>query len=148
MTDRSRGNAEPSAVDVKVRCQVCREPATRVRLVPPGRLPSDFDTWKKDLQDAHSRYHDSTRWRFIYRGVEAGNGLGDDITTERAAVLASAFSEPLTYEKVRTSGLYDDAGFCRQCRLPYCFDHWGAGEGSGTCPRGHWKSLDPHWSPI
>lgn len=140
------GMAQPRVVDVKVRCAVCQNPATVVQLAPPGMMPPDFDTWDRDRQDLHRRYHDSDKWQFIYKGIEAGNGC-DDIVADRAAMLAAAFEEPLTYEKVKTSGLYDDAGFCSQCRKPYCFTHWNAGDGSGTCPQGHWRSLDPHWHP-
>jgi hypothetical protein len=49
---------------------------------------------------------------------------------------------------VHTAGFYDDAGFCRDCDAPYCYRHWHVSEsGYGYCPRGHGKSLDPHWSP-
>ncbi len=147
MSDRASGTAEPLAVDVKPTCDVCGKAATRVQVIPPGRLPSDFATWDREGQDRYLRHHDSTQWRFIYSGVEGGNGGGDDIPAGEAARLAAAFSEPLTYDKVTTSGLFDEAGYCAKCRVPYCFEHWGAGLGSGTCPRGHWKSLDPHWSP-
>jgi hypothetical protein len=43
---------------------------------------------------------------------------------------------------------HDGAGYCSDCEVPYCYDHWHRGiTGYGTCPRGHGKSLDPHWSP-
>ncbi len=59
-----------------------------------------------------------------------------------------AFAEPLRYEKVRQADLYDDAGFCAECGVAYCPTHWNVSPGGyGRCPRGHGKSLDPHWSP-
>jgi len=87
------------------------------------------------------------RWHFRYGGIEAGNGAGDEITYEHAAQISSAFTEPLDYDRVRTAGLFDDAGFCEKCRVAYCFEHWDSSDGYGTCPNGHGKSLDPHWSP-
>jgi hypothetical protein len=51
-----------------------------------------------------------------------------------------------TPAQVHTAGFYDDAGFCRDCGVPYCYRHWQVSEtGYGYCPRGHGKSLDPHW---
>ena len=92
--------------------------------------------------------HDPEAWLFIFEGIVGGNGLGDDIAPEEAARYADAFSEPLTYERVHGARLYDDAGFCAQCKLPYCSHHWNPTDsGYGVCPRGHGKSLDPHWSP-
>jgi hypothetical protein len=88
------------------------------------------------------------RWRFVYEGIEAGNADGDDISTDEAARIIHAFSEPLSYERVHTAGLYDDAGYCGECDCSYCPQHWHPSRtGYGHCPRGHGKSLDPHWSP-
>lgn len=48
----------------------------------------------------------------------------------------------------RSLDLYDDIGFCDECKVPYCDIHWSvSATGYGTCPKGHGKSLDPHWSP-
>ncbi len=96
----------------------------------------------------YEQFHDPMEWRFLYSGIAAGNPLGGDISADRATRYATAFSEPLEYNNVRTAGLYDEAGFCAECRLPYCSSHWSVDRGGyGTCPRGHGKSLDPHWSP-
>lgn len=112
---------------VQVPCSVRGRTASSVELVPPGERPA---------------------WRFLFHGIERGNGSGDDIAPEEAAQLAEAFSPPLTYEKVRRAGVYDDAGFCSECRAPYCSRHWSVDVGGyGRCPRGHGRSLDPHWSP-
>ena len=60
---------------------------------------------------------------------------------------AIAFRPPLSFAQVRNAGFYDDAGFCQDCDTPYCYRHWHVSEGGyGYCPRGHGKSLDPHWS--
>jgi hypothetical protein len=43
-----------------------------------------------------------------------------------------------------------DFGACvwTRCDAPYCYQHRNiSSSGLGTCPSGHDKSLDPHWSP-
>jgi hypothetical protein len=36
--------------------------------------------------------------------------------------------------------------FDQGCDASYCYHHWQVSEsGYGYCPRGHGKSLDPHW---
>lgn len=70
------------------------------------------------------------------------------MTEKKAARWMEALQEPLTYESVRTVDLYDDLGFCGDCKVPYCDTHWNVStSGYGRCPEGHGKSLDPHWSP-
>jgi hypothetical protein len=45
--------------------------------------------------------------------------------------------------------LDNDAGFCPDCEVPYCHQHWHLSDtGYGYCPYGHGKDLDPHWSPL
>jgi hypothetical protein len=90
---------------------------------------------------------DTSIYLFIYRGIVAGNGSGDNIDRERAEEIADAFREPVTFDRVRTADLYDDAGLCKDCNAFYCIEHWNEHDGFGTCPRGHGKSLDPHWWP-
>jgi hypothetical protein len=57
---------------------VCGRPATHVEL----RLEDDG-------------------WRFIYRGIAAGNGGGDIITDERAGLLTAAFAHPPDFALMR-----------------------------------------------
>lgn len=118
--------AAPPARDVSVRCTACGEESTRVKLA------------RRDGS-----------WYFIYQGIEGGNGpAGDPVSNQRAQQLSEAFHDPLTYERVHQAGLHDDAGFCGECRAAYCYSHWRPSPtGYGTCPAGHGKSLDPHWSP-
>ena len=67
-------------------------------------------------------------------------------STPAGQVIAQAFRPPLCFAQVHTAGFYDDAGFCQDCDVPYCYRHWQVSEsGYGYCPRGHGKSLDPHW---
>jgi hypothetical protein len=88
-------------------------------------------------------------WRFIYDGIEAGNGGGHIVSDDRAILLTEAFTNPPHFDLMRRADLHlDNAGFCQGCRVPYCFTHWNpTTSGWGTCPRGHGKGLDPHWSP-
>ncbi|MBY9074219.1 hypothetical protein K1X13_05220 [Nocardioides sp. WL0053] len=138
----------PVAFVIAVECFECGKDAVHAETVAPGALPVGFGSWSQSDRDVFIRNRSPQRWRFIYEGVEAGNGHGDDIKESEAALLAHAFTVPLTYPRVHTAGLDDDAGFCPTCAVPYCFDHWNSpGRADGTCPRGHWRSLDPHWSP-
>ena len=91
---------------------------------------------------------DDGTWWLVFEGPAAGNGNGDRIDARRAEAIVEAFQEPLTHAKVRGAGFYDDAGYCGRCEAPYCPGHWNvSSSGFGTCPEGHGKSLDPHWSP-
>ena len=124
---------------VRIPCSVCGRTAASVELVPHGHRPARW--WRSPAPDRR-------RWRFLFSGIDGGNGSGDEITADEAARLADAFSPPLTYDKVRQADLYDDAGFCAECRKPYCHAHWNVSVGGyGRGPEGHGRSLDPHWSP-
>ena len=114
------------AFGIEVRCSECGKVATRaaLRWIAP-----------------------TNRWEFEYEGIEAG-GPWLDIDDAEADTFTEAFRLPLNFARVRIAALFDNAGFCPECELPYCSDHWSPSEtGFGTCPRGHGHSLDPHWSP-
>ena len=87
--------------------------------------------------------------RLIYSGPGGSNGnIGDLITQDQANAIRAALSAPYFADKLRAAGFYDGAGFCNQCLKFYCSTHWNvSGTGGGVCPEGHFKSLDPHWSP-
>jgi hypothetical protein len=129
-------------------CAVCQAPSARIELVAPGELPAGWEHWETWKQDSFLRHHEPERWLLIFKGVAAGNGFGGDpIDVGRAGQIAIAFHPPLSFAQVHTAGFYDDAGFCQDCDAPYCYLHWHVSEGGcGYCPRGHGKSLDPHWS--
>jgi hypothetical protein len=100
------------------------------------------------VRDSVSRHRDPRQWYLILDGVAAGNGYRNGISAGEAGRIARAFRLPLRFDRVRTAGFYDDAGFCDQCEMPYCYRHWHVSQTRyGTCPRGHGRSLDPHWSP-
>ena len=91
----------------------------------------------------NARQDSGTSWS---RGVATYNGYGNPIDAARAGRIALAFRPPLCFAQVHLAGFYDDAGFCADCDVPYCYRHWHvSGTGYGYCPRGHGKSLDPHW---
>jgi hypothetical protein len=134
-------------VVIAPRCSVCGRPSSRIELFGPGTLPPDRDGWN---ETARRRFdaRDADRWWMRFSGVVAGSGHGDPIDAERAARIIAAFAEPISFERVRTAGLYCDAGICGTCERPYCSAHWNVSTtGYGWCPEGHGKSLDPHWSP-
>ena len=86
-------------------------------LVLPGRLPHDFRTWRENLRSRYEQHYGrNTNWHLIVEGVDAGNGIGDDIDEAEAARIARAFAEPYTFAKVHTAGLWDDVGFLRRVR--------------------------------
>jgi len=129
-------------------CAVCRIPSARIELVAPGHFPAEWEQWPDAVRDAIVRRRGPSKWYLVFKGVAAGNGYGDPIDTSKAGRIARAFRSPLRFAQVHTAGFYDDAGFCQDCDAPYCYQHWHVSEsGYGRCPRGHGKSLDPHWSP-
>ena len=119
----------PHAFDRRIPCAECGRQATRVTLLAPRTSESS--------------------WRFAYEGIVGGTGArGDAVTVEEATVLTRAFAEPITFQNVMLADFYDNAGLCPECQRPYCFNHWDVSVGGlGHCPEGHYKSLDPHWSP-
>lgn len=69
------------------------------------------------------------------------------IDAKRAGRIAALFSGPPDGEALRKE-FYDRAGFCSDCGVFYCEEHWSVSPiGYGKCPKGHGQSLDPHWSP-
>ena len=93
-----------------------------------------------------SEYSDG--WRLVFEGVAGGNGAGDPISNEQAQSIREALTPPFESATIDAAGFYDDFGFCRECEAFYCATHWQVTTtGGGTCPAGHFKSLDPYWHP-
>ncbi|MGV9213214.1 hypothetical protein ACTFTM_15265 [Micromonospora sp. RB23] len=130
-------------------CAVCGRPVAHVELVAPASQPVNWQSWPTPKRDAYTtarERHGGEPWWLLFSGIVAGNGTGRPVDLAEAHRIVGAFTQPYRYAAVRTAGFYDDAGFCGQCDVPYCFHHWKvSGTGYGRCPRGHGKSLDPHW---
>ena len=127
-------------------CAICGTPSARVEVVAPGHLPAQWEQWPSTVQASILRQREPGQWYLLVRGVATYNGYGDPIDAARAGRIAQAFRPPLRFAQVHLAGFYDDAGFCQDCDAPYCYQHWHvSGSGYGHCPRGHGKSLDPHW---
>jgi hypothetical protein len=127
-------------------CAECGAPSARIELVAPGELPAQWEQWPSTVQGSISRGREPGQWYLLFKGIAAYNGYGDPIDASCAGRIAQAFRPPLRFAQVHTAGFYDDAGFCQDCDAPYCYQHWHVSEsGYGHCPRGHGKSLDPHW---
>jgi len=138
-----------TAIVVTPPCAVCGTPSARVELVAPGQVPAEWEQWPSTVQGNIVRQREPEQWYLLFKGIAACNGYGDPIGAGRAGRIAWAFRPPLRFAQVHTAGFYDDAGFCQDCDAPYCYQHWHVSDtGYGYCPRGHDKSLDPHWSPL
>ena len=130
-------------------CRICRQPSATIEVVPPHTLPTEWAKWEKARQQAFTKYRAADRYQFLYDGPGGSNGwVGDTIDLEQAEQIVAAFSSVSNSEAIRAAGFYDGAGFCADCGCFYCPEHWSISvTGFGTCPRGHGKSLDPHWHP-
>ena len=138
-----------AAMVVTPLCAVCGTPSSRVEVFAPGHWPAGWDQWPSSVRDIIVRHREPGQWYLVLKGVATENGYGDPIDAGQAGQIAQAFRPPVSFAQVHTAGLYDDAGFCEDCDAPYCYRHWHVSEsGYGHCPRGHGKSLDPHWSPL
>lgn len=94
-------------------------------------------------------FNEFGKWRLVFEGSCAGNGSsGDEITYEHALAIIAGFTEPYSEQGIRSAGFFDDGGYCLECCKFYCSKHWHISTtGGGACPKGHFKSLDPLWSP-
>lgn len=115
----------------------------------PHELPVEWASWPPARREAFNKYRAPASYQLLYEGPGGGNCLvGNAISAEEAGAIIAAFTGVPTAEKMDAAGLYDGAGWCPECREFYCPEHWSTSStGYGTCPRGHGKSLDPHWHP-
>jgi hypothetical protein len=134
-----------TAMVVPPPCAECGSPSARIELVAPGHFPAGWEQWPSTVQDIISRQRKPGQWYLVFKGIATYNGYGDPIDATRRSD-HPGISVPLCFAQVHTAGFYDDAGFCQDCDASYCYQHWHVSEtGYGHCPRGHGKSLDPHW---
>jgi hypothetical protein len=130
------------------KCKECGASCASIEVLAPDELPAEWVSWEQARRDQFTTYRIPSSHYLIYEGPGGGNGwVGDPISPEEAAAILAAIANP-TPEAMRACGFYDGAGLCTQCREFYCPKHWSiSATGYGTCPRGHGKSLDPHWHP-
>lgn len=149
-----QGNAPPMTSDnqhearrflYEPACVICGKSSWRLELISPGMDPLEFDAWPGDDQEAYAEYHDPAKWRLMYAGVGGYNGLGDDTRVDEAERYIRLLSSPVTFDNVAATGFYGNLGWCKECNVPYCNEHWGNLSESGWCPNGHFQSFDPFY---
>jgi hypothetical protein len=130
-------------------CAICGRPSATIEVVPPHALPAEWATWDEARREAFAKYRVAESRQLLYAGPGGSNGwVGDAIDQEQAERIIAAFSAATSAEAIQAAGFYDGAGFCAGCGCFYCPGHWSvSATGFGKCPRGHGKSLDPHWRP-
>jgi len=130
----------------KPKCKECGRRCSSIEVILPNELPAEWPAWPQEHRDAFLRRRISSSHHLLYEGPGGGNGWsGDPISPAHAAAFLVAIVNP-TPEAMKACGLYDSAGLCAKCGEFYCPEHWSiSATGHGVCPRGHGKSLDPHW---
>lgn len=130
-------------------CAACGRVDASVEVLPPGGVPH-WDDWPEAHRQVHMQHTDPTRWRLLYVGTIASNGVkGDPLPGgEQEARDIAWMLDPLDPDAVARR--WPDAlGYCDACATFYCAEHWSPTDsGWGTCPRGHGRALDPHWHPA
>ena len=129
------------------KCSKCDNWAAKIEITAPNKYPKDAGSWSKEERTRYERYRDFNKNYLTYTGPGGSSGrVGSPIDEEKKAALINAFAEPFDPIKLKEQ-FYDMAGYCSGCEKFYCSTHWNANaRGYGTCPNGHGKSLDPHWS--
>ena len=130
-------------------CSECKNSAAKIEIVEPNAYPKEAIKWSAEDYAQYEKFRDFESDYLIYSGPGGSNGyIGDPIDLKRKSDLIDAFTEPYSPIKIREQ-FYDMAGFCVGCGEFYCSKHWrfSSIDGYGKCPKGHGKSLDPHWTP-
>ena len=138
--------ATPMAITVP--CAACGNQAARIEILPPGQLPAGWDQWPGPALGRFIRPPDPGEWYILRHGIAGGNGYGGPMPAVLAGQIAWALRSPLCYAQVRTARFDDDLGFCPDCEVPYCHQHWHPTDtGHGHCPYGHGRNTDLHRTP-
>lgn len=129
-------------------CSKCGNRAAKIEIVEPNAYPNDAIKWNAKDYVHYNKFRDFKSNYLIYSGPGGSNGfIGNPIDLKRKAALIDAFTKPYNAILIREQ-FYDMAGYCATCNKFYCSKHWyTTSSGYGKCPKGHSKSLDPHWSP-
>jgi hypothetical protein len=138
---------EPPARRIAVRCDRCGRDAAAVQIYPPGAIPEGA----LDRLPAYLVAMTLPTLRVSYSGPDSGGGADpvDPARHDGVRALLAMEIQPKPRDAIATclGDLYDDAGYCTPCSSTYCDRCWQiSSTGFGTCPHGHGKSLDPHWS--
>lgn len=129
-------------------CKLCGRTCATIEAIPPHELPTEWGSWDQVRQNLFDEHRAAGSYYLLYEGPGGSNGVGQAIEEKQAARIIAAFAAAPTVELIRTAEFYDDAGFCIGCGDFYCPEHWSIStSGYGVCPRGHGRSLDPHWHP-
>jgi len=118
-------------------CAACRAPTAHIELVAPGHHPAGCDQWPPStMQGSILRPPEPGWWYLLVKGTSTRNNYGGPIDAGRAGQIAWAFRPPLRFAQVHTARFDDDAGFCQDCEVPYCHQHWHLSDtGYGYCPQ-------------
>jgi hypothetical protein len=139
---------KPGAVRFEPKCVRCGQTCATVEVIPPHTLPLDWESWDAKRRSLFQQYRKAEEFYLLYEGPGGSNGwVGDPIPAERAQRIIRALTTP-TAELLSRAEFFDGAGFCESCSCFYCEKHWNVSiSGGGRCPKGHFKTLDPFWSP-
>ena len=130
-------------------CAACGTPAAHIELLAPGQLPAGWDQRPSIARGSFLRPPWPGQWYLLRQDTATGTSYGGPVDDSLAGRIAWALRPPLRFAQVRTASFHDDAGFCPDCEVPYCHQHWHPSDtGYGYRPYGHGKDLDPHWSPL
>lgn len=129
-------------------CSKCNSQAAKIEIVEPNAYPQDSSEWSRDKLERYKRFRDFESYYLVYSGPGGSNGqIGNRINSKKVLSLINTFTKLYDIDKIRDH-FYDLAGFCVDCIKFYCEEHWNISySGSGICPEGHFRSMDPHWSP-
>jgi len=81
-----------------------RNPAARIELVAPGRVPAEWEQWPSTVRAGIVRQREPGQCWLLSKGVAACNGYGDPIDASRAGQIARAFRPPLCFAQIHTAG--------------------------------------------
>ena len=130
------------------KCSVCNNWAAKIEIVESNVYPKEALNWSGEELSHYEKYRDFDSVYLTYSGPGGSSGnIGNRIDEEKKIALINTFTEPFNPIKMKEH-FYDMAGYCADCKKFYCGTHWNTSAyGYGTCPKGHGKSLDSHWSP-
>ncbi|MEU6126294.1 hypothetical protein [Streptomyces sp. NPDC047123] len=122
-----------------VACTLCKTRIAHLEFTPPGSDPVSMARRDAHSRSAYAASRDPLLWWFIVESEAHTNRVGENVSADDAERYRRAFRYPRTFARVHTAGLKGDAGFCAECDVPYCTQHWRRDEdGEGElCPLGH-----------